>query len=442
MDLKKLFFILLILSLIFSISAVSALENNTSENTESIESEINEITEQNNLKISQDMQISLQKENSRVIYVGQNKTTNGGNGTQNNPFNSFELACNNLSGEEKVEINVYNGSYYLDSDLKFNTSNLIITGMDKVTIKNLKNESGVYASFGLTSSNGNFTFNNLIFDGVNFQLTAFKAFNVFKGNANLGIFNNCTFINFTSTYIVSGVFDKKFNNCNFIGVSNKLGFFGLHEKFNMEFNDCVISALSFGNNDFSIHANIIFNNVWFGSNNLPGYVYYRGCDDRGYWVYGQMFTVNRYAIWSASENYIGNDTFEILGKLTWNDSTTEGIEKLSPMTVHLSSITGNLTKNNVTLENGTFKVIYKSNSKDNLVTAVLDNEEFNLKFTKDISASVIPITYGDDQNVTVKLPKSVNTIVYISVNNKTYEVTVNNSNIFNFTIPDELLAGS
>ena len=425
-------------------SIVSAIDvdNNTDIETQS-DATLNEINEKNHLETSDDTLLS-EHEDSHIIYVGQNKTTDGGNGTEDNPFNSFERVCNNLTGEEKVEINVYNGTYYLDSDLKFNTNNLIITGVGEVLIKNLRNEAGAYSSFGLTSTKGNFTFNNLIFDGSNcssFHTNANRAFNVFKGTAKLGVFNNCTFINFTNTYILPGVFDKKFNTCNFLGISNQLGDSNPRQQFNIEFNDCVISALSFGTNDFSMHTNIIFNDVWFGSNTLPGYVYYRGCDDKGAWVNGQMFTVNRYAIFSASENYLGDNAFEIIGKLTWNDGTNDGFEKLNHILVKLFSKTGNLS-NEAFIENGTFKAIYKSNSIDNEIFVELDNEELSLNFKNDIKVIAGNICYGDDQNITIILPPISSSSVNITVNNKTYEIKVIDSSTFNFTVPDILNAGT
>ena len=155
MNLKGIIWLILLVSLIISIGSVSAADvNDTTTDivTQSSEIDLTDSNEEDTLEISQENQISSQEYNSRVIYIGQNMTTDGGNGTPGNPFNSFERACNNLSGENKVEINVYNGTYYLDSDLKFNTSNLFINGIGEVIIKNLNNENGCYASLGLTSS--------------------------------------------------------------------------------------------------------------------------------------------------------------------------------------------------------------------------------------------------------------------------------------------------
>lgn len=442
MKFKNIFFLILLFSIIISIGIVSASDNNSSTDITSSSDliDINEITEEeSNLENAQDTDIFSQK-NSKVIYVGQNRTTDGGNGTQDNPFNSFELACNNLTGEEKVEINVFNGTYYLDSDLKFNTSNLFINGIGDVVIKNLRNEPRAYASFGLTSSSGNFTFSNLTFDGSNciyIHANADRYFLVFNGASNLGVFNNCSFINFNEALMFSSPFNRKFNYCNFLGVYNYLC---LKSSKLMEFNYCCISSgMTLGHSDYYKDSIITFNNVWLGQNDYPSCTYYTLIDDSGYAHYKQMWPVNKQAIFSSWENYIGNDTFEILGKLTWDDGTTDGIEKLYPLTVKFSSKTGKLPQN-TTLVNGTFKVIYQSESKDNHIEVTLDSEDIFLDFKNDIQVSAKPIIYGDDQNITITLPQSINSLVYINVNNKTYEVNVNNTNNFNFTVPDELLA--
>ena len=444
MNLKGIIWLVLLLSLIISIGFVSAADMNDTTTdivTQSSEIDLTDSNEENTLGITQENQLSSQDVNSRVIYVGQNKTTDGGNGTLGNPFNSFELACNNLSGENKVEINVYNGTYYLDSDLKFNTSNLFINGMGEVIIKNLRNEPGAYASFGLTSSSSNFTFSNLTFDGSNciyLHANANRHFLVFNGASNLGIFNNCSFINFNEALMFSSPFNKKFNYCNFLGSYNYLC---TKSSKRMEFNYCTISSgLCIGGSDYGSGSNITFNNVWLGKNDYPSYIYYRLVDDGGWYHNNQMWSVNKYAKFLAWEKYLGNDTFEIVGKLTWDDGTSEGIEKLYPLTVKFSSKTGILPKN-TTFVNGTFNVIYKSESKDNHIEVTLDSEDIFLDFKNDIQVSVKSIVYGENQNITVNLPQSSQGIAYISVNNNTYEYQVNGSSSFNFTVPDELLAG-
>ena len=446
MKFKTIFSLILLFSIIISMGIVSASDTNNSTDITSISDliDINEITEEeSNLENAQDAMIFSQ-EDSKVIYVGQNRTSDGGNGSQDNPFNSFELACNNLSGEEKAEINVYSGTYYLDSDLKFNTNNLFINGIGEVIIKNLRNERGAYASFGLTSSSANFTFSNLTFDGSNciyLHANADRHFLVFNGKTNFRVFNNCSFINFNEALMFSSPFKGKFNYCNFLGSFNYFSLFNTRDIFDIEFNYCVLSSkLNIGGGYYRIGCNMIFNNVWLGQNDYSNYISYREVKSDGAYGSNLLWPVNKQAIFSSCENYLGNDTFEILGKLTWDDGTTDGIEKLYPLTVMFSSKTGNLPKN-TTLVNGEFKIIYKSESKDNHIEVTLDSEDIFLDFKNDfVQVSVKPIIYGDDQNITITLPQSINSLVYITVNNKTYEVNVNNTSNFNFTVPDELLA--
>ncbi|MDO5861142.1 hypothetical protein, partial [Methanobrevibacter sp.] len=442
MNLKEIIWLVLLVSLIFFIGSVSAadLNDTTAEIvTQSSEIDLIDINEEDNLEISQDTQISSQEENSRVIYVGQNKTTDGGNGTLNNPFNSFERACNNLSGEKKVEINVYNGTYYLDSDLKFNTSNLFINGLGEVIIKNLRNEPGAYASFGLTSSYGNFTFSNLIFDGSNciyLHANADRHFLVFNGASDLRIFNNCSFINFNEALMFSSPFKGKFNYCNFLGSYNYISTFRSNSNFDIEFNYCVLSSrLNIGGGYYRIGCNLTFNNVWLGQNYYSNYIAYREVKSDGTYGSNLLWPVNKQAVFSSWENYLGNDTFEILGKLTWDDGTTDGIEELYPLTVYFSSKTGKLPQN-ITLVDGTFKVIYKSESKDNHIEVTLDSEDIFLDFKNDVQVSAKSIIYGENQNITINLPQSSQGIAYISLNNNTYEYEINGSTTLHFLAQD------
>ena len=437
MNFKTIFGLILIVFIISSMSVVSAIEdgNNTDIATQS-DATLNEINEKNNLETSEDIILSEQ-ENSRIIYVGQNKTVDGGNGTTENPFNSFELVCNNLSGEEKVEINVYNGTYYLDSDLKFNTSNLIINGIGEVMIKNLRNEPGAYSSFGLISSKANFTFNNLIFNGSNcvyLHANADRHFFVFNGNANEGAFNNCTFTGFNEAIMFSSIFNRKFLHCKFINTYNYMYTKELVGNWKIEFKYCIISEeLSLGkSNPWTSGGDIIFDSVWFGSNKVPQYVYISNCHTN----------ITKYAILSTCLNYLSNDTYEIIGNLTWNDGTTDEIENLNQMIVHLSSKTGNLSQKTINFDNGTFKVLYKSNSINNKIDVGIDSEGFTFEFKNGINVIANPIYYGDDQNITIILPEISNSIVNININNHIYYYKANNTNSFNFTIPDELLSGT
>lgn len=447
---KKLFILFLIISIIFSVSFVSAADNETTQEaiTQTNENDMIEINDDNiELENTENQELLSENNDSRIIYVGQNKTSDGGNGTLNNPFESFELACNNLSGEKKVEINVYNGTYYLNSNLKFNTNNLFITGIGEVIIKNLENKDGCFASFGLTSSSGNFTFSNLIFDGSNCSsLSSISGskpyFNVFKGTANLGIFYNCTFSGFNDDIMFSSQFNRKFIRCNFIDTYNYISFDMWHDKLMIDFEYCIISnGIYLGRMSITRNSrlNITYNNVWLGTNRIDEYLSYDAVSSSGSIIKANTNLI-RYAIFSASENYLGNNTYEIIGKLVWNDSTTDGIELLNPMTVEVSSRTGDVQKRAI-LENGTFKVIYKSNSEDNVIEIGLDSQEVILEFKNGVQVVANPIYVGDKQIITIKLPQT-NCIVNITVNNNTYGVQSNASSTFNFTVPDELLAGN
>ena len=82
----------------------------------------------------------LSENNNVQIYVGHNHDDNGGNGSYENPFANLTLACQNVSGQDKVTINIFNGTYYLGSQLNFDTNNLTIKGINgEVIIKNLYN---------------------------------------------------------------------------------------------------------------------------------------------------------------------------------------------------------------------------------------------------------------------------------------------------------------
>ncbi len=451
MNFKGLIWLILLLSFIISIGFVSGSEVNDTNKEIIIQSsgiDLNDINGYDVLESSLENQISSKEDNSHVIYVGQNKTIDGGNGTQENPFNSFELVCNNSYGDEKIEINVYNGTYYLDSDLKFNTSNLFINGLGQVVIKNLENKEGAYASFGLSSSSGNFTFNNLIFDGSNCtsdlsNLILNRYFHVFKGNANLGILNNCTFTGFNNNIMFSNQFNRKFICCNFLDTYNYISRAYWYDGLTIDFEYCVISnGIYLGQVPFARNSrlNLTYNNVWFGSNSINEYLYYDALTSSGTYTEAKSNLI-RYAIFSASENYLGNNTYEIIGKLTWNDSTTDGIEMLRPLTVKFSSRSGEIQKTTI-LENGFFKVIYKSNSKDNEISIDLDYQEIILEFKNGVQAIINPINVGDEQIITVSLPQAINSIVNITIDNKTYEVQSNGLSIFNFTVPDNLEEGN
>ena len=479
MNHEKFFILVVVISFVFAVNVVSAAEFNTT--VDSLESDL--ISDENLIEISENNCISqdysqdiipseninedsnsqsnefLSNSNDYTIYIGKN-TTKDGDGSLENPFATFKLACNDLNdGKSNVIINVDEGIYYIDSPLIFNVNNLHIIGVsENVCIK--YRESSQLQYFTLSSSNGNFTMTNIVVDvsskpdvnaGGNFK------FNIYRGDANLVTFNNCTFKNFLELLPYElDEFDNSlltepyvFNNCKFIYDKQAKTYYmiGLADR-DVSFNNCIFdfeyNYLNPGMDSLTFSAgysgkltghNTLFNDCWFGLNALPSVFRDNGQEDEGY-------EINRYAIFSISENYLGNNTYEIRGKLLWNDSTVDGIENLNPMNVTLKvDKGGELNQTTAILKNGTFKVKYTSTSSDNKITATLDNQPASVEFQSiNISLDSPIITYGDKQNITVTLPKQYNGIITVTVNNKTYSKELNYEDVITVDITDVLNA--
>ena len=394
-------------------------------------------------------------EDSRVIYVGQNKSEDGGNGSYENPYVSLDLACKNVSGEDKVTVNLFNGTYYIGSQLIFNTNNLIIQGNGTVVIKNMYDKTKVKQSFGLSSSSANFTMSNIIFDASGWSkgFSTRQWFIAFYGNANFGTFINCTF---TGNAYVPGAneFNSKFVNCTFKNIAlSKLFYYNLYNGQDPSSNDnrftyfenCIFLTSNFDKlaNIIVTNKNITINGVWFGENHIPDYLKeLSSVTPNNNRADSMDIPVEKYAIFSVSENYLGNNLYEIVGKLCWNGTNDTVGDAFAPMTVTLTSATGDI-QTNATLENGVFRAVYTSNSSDNLVTATLDYETINLNFTNvDFQVDAPSIFYGQDQNITITLPQATNSTLNVTVNNKTYEVIVNDSTSVTFTVPEVLKEGT
>ncbi len=464
MNIKKLFILVLVISIIFSVAVVSAADNETTQEiitqtdkTDAIEIEDSTIQTVENSYEDIQSQVSeidgaeiLADGDVRVIYVGQNSTSDGGNGSYENPFATLSKASTNTNGENKIIINIFNGTYELGSIIKFNTSNLVIQGITgKVIIKSTNTSTS--KAIQIMSSSANFEMNNITFDAslhpkfINEYTGPF--FYPFSGNANQGTFNNCSFIGFKNSRITGAQeYNVKFVNCLFEGFNGYLfsGELKERKKF-VYFKDCI-----FINKDLNslasvtyTYKNITFDGAWFGQNSIPEYVFsgdqitLSGATASGVHV----AKITRYAIFSVYENYLGNNQYEIIGKLTWNDNTVEGIEGFNPMTVTLTSTTGEI-QNNIILVNGTFNALYASNSSTHSVTAQLDDEKITLNFnTINMQLNSPHIYYGDDENITIKFNQPVNGILNIVVGNKTYNATTDGTNSFTYKIEDTLTEG-
>ncbi|WP_405272412.1 hypothetical protein, partial [Methanobrevibacter sp.] len=397
-------------------------------------------------------------ENSLVIYVGQNSSEDGGNGSYENPFSTLDLACKNVSGEDKVTVNIFNGTYYIGSELKFNTNNLIINGINgDVIIKNEFNTRSAKQAFELMSTLSNCTMNNITFDGTEWTIGYNKNFffTPFYGDAYLVEYNNCHFIG-GPKMLLSGAseFNLRVINCvienfnaQFLFQKNFYnGPYADSKDYRFVYFENVVfltSGLIRIAQQISTVKNVTMDGVWFGENTIPDTVKGLAARTPENKVADPMdVPIVKYAIFSAEENYLGNNTYEIIGKLCWNGTNDTVGNVFAPMAVTLTSATGDI-QTNATLENGIFRAVYTSNSSDNLVTATLDYETINLNFTNvDFQVDAPSIFYGQDQNITITLPQATNSTLNVTVNNKTYEVKVNDSTSVTFTVPEVLKEGT
>ena len=129
--------LMIIVLIFFSVNVVSASDldfNNTNEvelTSYTIDSEIDKIdfAYDSDMQIEESNNVDLIKSennNSRTIYIGQNTSDDGGNGSYENPYSSLKLACDNVNGEGIVNVYLFNGTYYVGSELKFNKHRVLV----------------------------------------------------------------------------------------------------------------------------------------------------------------------------------------------------------------------------------------------------------------------------------------------------------------------------
>ncbi|MDO5815970.1 MAG: hypothetical protein Q4Q18_10050, partial [Methanobrevibacter sp.] len=146
-------------------------------------------------------------------------------------------------------------------------------------------------------------------------------------------------------------------------------------------------------------------------------------------------------------NYLGDNQYEIIGKLTWNGTEDQdGMENFQPMTVTLNSATGEVNQT-ATLVNGNFRAIYASSNSTHKVTATLHNEEIELEFTTvNITTDPVSIYYGEDQNITFNFTQPITANVTVTVSNGSYtkseRVEVIGKDSLAYTVPDTLKEGT
>ena len=406
--------------------------------------------------------------NEVVIYVGTNE--NDGDGSPENPFSTLMLARNKIAetNTKNAIINIYDGEYEVPRNnpnqgtpFTFGTDNLIINGIGK-NVSFVPFRTDVTCSFVLTTTSANFTMNNIIFNsaaGLTKAITGDnKFFKPVSGNVNAKI-TNCTFLGNQYTQLPRCIdFNTSYIGCIFKDfTSDYLIYSGISESSNfIYFEDCIFSNLNVTRISSSVDKNkinVTFNGIWIGQNTLPTYaVNSNNQYANGVWdifTYGPINDMDytyslpvKYAIFSVSENYLSGNQYEIVGRLTWNGTdNSEGMENFPPMTVTLTSATGEIQ--NATLVNGTFKAIYNSDSSEHKVSAKLDSEEKNLTFSNiALNLNAPTLNYGGNQNIVVNLSKPVTGIVTVTVNSKNYPINIDNSNSITVSIDEVLTVGT
>ena len=381
--------------------------------------------------------ISESENSEKIVYVAVNKniTADGGNGSIDNPFNTLNAVSNYIENNPHRNYIIYfMGGYYILQNNDYVDCGTAVKGYN-VTIKPYNNEKVII-------------FNNntgpailIAFSDVNrlnisdIYFEKFGVGNIQFGKYGTSYVDNCTFKDHTplSRYVSMFVTRNKLivTNCNFINISGSIFVQSLNTntvKENITMNYCNFINVTYidwfkpRKTDF-----LNLNNCWFGYNNVN--------------INNANVIVSNNALFSISENQIAPGLFEITGKLMWNDTTMDGIDKLGLKTVYLSSPSGNFSDNNPVLKNGTFTVIYKSDSTAHNITAVLDNEVQNLLFNEiNMSVETSDIVYGENATVNVILPANVTGNVTVNVNNKNY--TKNNVNGTVIFIISDLAVGT
>ena len=381
--------------------------------------------------------ISESENSEKIVYVAVNKniTADGGNGSIDNPFNTLKAVNNYINNNPHRNYIIYfMGGYYILQNNDYLSGGKAIEGYN-VTIKPYNNEKVIIFNnnTGPAILIAFSKVNRLNISDIYFEKLGVG--NIQFGEYGTGYVNNCTFKDHTpgSRYVSMFVSNNKLivTHCNFINISGSIFVKSLNTntvKENITMNYCNFINVTYidwfkpRKTDF-----LNLNNCWFGYNNVN--------------INNANVIVSNNALFSISENQIAPGLFEITGKLMWNDTTMEGIDKLGLKTVYLSSPSGNFSDNNPVLKNGTFTVIYKSDSTAHNITAVLDNEVQNLLFNEiNMSVETSDIVYGENATVSVILPANVTGNVTVNVNNKNY--TKNNVNGTVIFIISDLAVGT
>ncbi len=457
MKYKYLLVSLLIITIFLSINNVVATDVNNMSDTlntdnslesidiESSQSSDNVITGNNeeNIVESSDTESILSDGYTVDVYV-----TDGEIGDiDTDPVHLGVVAIND-EGVESATMNIHNGTYFMltpDFDFPFeNVNELVINGVggDVIFEPYVTSSGGGYSgAFGFYNS-ANVVFNNIIFDlsklssakDKNLYVTPAEMPDADDGSDLFVTLNNCTFIGASDVVMENVYANTNYINCNFINFTGNYLFRLLSTDTYTYFENCVFSNVSVNLIGAANHYqrekyNLTFNGVWFGNNtavssitNYPSQVS----------TPGFKLPIQKYAIFTVSENNLNDNQYEIVGKLAWNGTnSSEGMENFPPITVVLTSTTGEIPSI-VTLVNGTFKVNYTSSASEHKVTAKLDSEEINLTFESKVKdyifdiSEITDVKLGDTKEITITLPNDADGQVVISISdNNIFTETVN-----------------
>ena len=379
--------------------------------------------------------ISESENSEKIVYVAVNKniTADGGNGSIENPFNTLKAVSNYIKNNpHRNYIICFMGGYYIIQNDDYLYAGATLKGYN-VTIKPYNNEKVII----FNNNEGPSTFIDFTeVTNLNISDIYFEKFGVgfiSFGKYGTSYVDNCTFKdrNWASSMFI--VVNKLIvTNCNFINISGSMFVETMkasrYFNENITMNYCNFIDITSSNWFRPKNNNFLnLNNCWFGYNNVN--------------INNANVIVSNNALFSISENQIAPGLFEITGKLMWNDTTMDGIDKLGLKTVYLSSPSGNFSDNNPVLKNGTFTAIYKSDLTAHNITAVLDNEVQNLLFNEiNMSVETSDIVCGENATVSVILPANVTGNVTVNVNNKNY--TKNNVNGTVIFIISDLAVGT
>ena len=371
------------------------------------------------------------------LYVGPNEED--GEGTIENPYTNLFLAWGegisklDITSPTKIIIKFLDGVYsFKEEDFEiidergYDVSdwNMFILNNNMDIILQAINENSVNFIFEegtcLPLDFYNCECSGIKLTGINILLDE-ESINlpgsfIFTGDGKV-TYEKCIFFVDSTLYLGDESNEMEFIDCIFDGKGE--GYLSLGDAYNLNLISINyatfynLSGPSF-NHIVDISGIINANYNWWGSNNP---------------VSNEKVNATIYAIYNTTVNYIAENQWEVIGKLTWNDGTTDGIERLYDMPVLLSSTTGTFNETNPILKDGMFKVTYTSDSIINEINALCDKENQTLSFMKniDLGVSANDITSGEYGNVTVTVSPVLDAMLNVTVNGAIYTVNADAS---------------